>query len=61
ESTFETAQPTFLGDYTWLTVLNGKAYGAWTAALPTEETEPHPGRPPRPLTIVRVGTADFSR
>lgn len=61
ESTFESAQPTFLGDYTWLTVLNGKAYGAWTEALPTETAEPHPGRPPRPLTIVRVGTADFSR
>ena len=60
ENTFETSQPTFLGDYTWLTALNGKAYGAWTEALPTEETEPHPGRPPRPLTVVRIGTADFS-
>ena len=27
ESTFESAQPTFLGDYTWLTVLNGKVDG----------------------------------
>lgn len=58
ENSFESTQPTFLGDYTWLTVLNGKAYGAWTEAVPGE-VETQPGRPPRPATIVRVGTADF--
>ncbi|HKW17190.1 MAG TPA: sialidase family protein [Terriglobales bacterium] len=59
ENEFESPQPAFLGDYTWLTVLNGKAYGAWTEAVPSE-SEPQPGRPPRPATVVRVGTADFS-
>lgn len=59
QNTFETSQPTFLGDYTWLTVLNGRAYGAWTEALPTT-TEAPPGHQPRPETVVRVGTADFS-
>lgn len=58
ENGFESTQPTFLGDYTWLTVLNGKAYGAWTEAVPGE-TEPQPGHAARPFTVVRVGTADF--
>lgn len=58
ENTFESAQPAFLGDYTWLTVFNGKAYGAWTEAVPGE-TESQPGRPPRPATVVKVGFADF--
>jgi len=60
EKTFESSQPTFLGDYTWLTVLNGKAYGAWTEAVPGE-AEPQPGHPSRPFTVVRVGSADFGK
>jgi hypothetical protein len=59
ESAFESPQPAFLGDYTWLTALNGKVYGAWTETVPTE-TEPQPGHPPGPATVVRVGFADFS-
>ena len=58
ESTFESPQPAFLGDYTWLTVFDGKAYGAWTEALPSE-IESQPGHPPRVATVVRVGTAKF--
>ena len=53
----------FLGDYTWLTAYNGKVYGAWTETLPTPaEASPAspPARPPRSMTVVRVGFADFS-
>ena len=60
ENSFESAQPAFLGDYTWLTVLNNKAYGTWTEAVPAE-TEIQPGPPARPQTVVRVGMADFSK
>ena len=61
ESAFE-SQNAFLGDYTWLAAYNGKVYGAWTEALPvsTEAPSPQPGRPPRAMTVVRVGFADFS-
>jgi len=41
-------------------VLNGKAYGAWTEAVPGE-AEPQPGHPSRPFTVVRVGSADFGK
>jgi hypothetical protein len=58
ETSFESHEPAFLGDYTWLTVYNGKAHGAWTEALPAETAQP--GRAPRPETVVRVGYADFS-
>ncbi|PYT88042.1 MAG: hypothetical protein DMG36_24585, partial [Acidobacteria bacterium] len=56
------SQNAFLGDYTWLAAYNGKVYGAWTEALPvsTEAPSPQPGRPPRAMTVVRVGFADFS-
>ncbi len=61
ESAFE-SQNAFLGDYTWLAAYNGKVYGAWTEALPvsTEAPSPQPGHPPRAMTVVRVGFADFS-
>lgn len=51
ESTFESAQPTFLGDYAWLTLRNGKVYGVRTEALPAV-AETHSGRLPRPETVV---------
>ena len=60
EEPFQTQQPAFLGDYTWLAAYDHKVYGTWTEAMPPTETEPKDGRPPRPLTIVRVGLADFS-
>jgi len=59
ENLFESQQPAFLGDYTWLTAYNDKVYGAWTEAVPAPETEPKPGRWPRSATVVRVGFADF--
>ena len=37
ESPFESEQPAFLGDYTWLTAYNRKVFGAWTEALPTAD------------------------
>jgi len=60
ENPFESQQPAFLGDYTWLTAYDRKVYGVWTEALPVVETEPKTGRWPRPATVVRVGFADFS-
>jgi hypothetical protein len=59
ETPFESQQPAFLGDYTWLTVLNGKAYGAWTEAA-SAETSPEAGRSSRQDTVIKVGFADFS-
>jgi hypothetical protein len=59
DTPFESAQPAFLGDYTWLAVYNGKVYGTWTEAVPAPETQPGERRP-RSDTIVRVGFADFS-
>ena len=63
DSPFE-SQNAFLGDYTWLTAYNGKVYGAWAESVPataeSSATSPQPGRPPRAMTVVRVGFADFS-
>jgi hypothetical protein len=59
ETPFESKQPAFLGDYTWLTVLNGKAYGAWTESTSTE-TPSEAGRSPRADTVIKVGFANFS-
>lgn len=61
ETPFESQQPAFLGDYTWLTAYGHKVYGAWTEAVPAVDTEPKTGRPPRSATVVRVGFADFSQ
>jgi hypothetical protein len=60
ENSFETQQPAFLGDYTWLTAYNGKVFGIWTEVQPIPETEPKTGPSSRPATVVRVGLADFS-
>jgi hypothetical protein len=60
ENPFESQQPAFLGDYTWLTAYDRKVYGAWTEALPGAETPEIAGRRPGPGTSVRVGFADFS-
>lgn len=59
ETPFESRLPAFLGDYTWLTVLNRKAYGTWTEAT-AEDVTAQPGRPPRPGTVIKVGFADFA-
>jgi hypothetical protein len=59
ETPFESKQPAFLGDYTWLAAYGRKVYGIWTEAA----SDPQPGkdgRGPRSITTVRVGTADFS-
>lgn len=47
ENPFESQQPAFLGDYTWLTAYDRKVYGAWTEALPGAETPQKAGRRPR--------------
>lgn len=61
ESPFE-SQYAFLGDYTWLAAYGRKVYGVWTEAvpLPADSPPPLPGRPPRSMSVVRVGFADFS-
>lgn len=59
ETPFESRVPAFLGDYTWLTVLNGKVYGTWTEAT-SEDLTAQPGRPSRSGTVIKVGFADFS-
>jgi hypothetical protein len=59
EVPFDSQQPAFLGDYSWLTVLNGKAYGAWTESASADATS-EPGPQPRPETVIRIGVADFS-
>ena len=57
---FESKQPAFLGDYTWLTAHGRKVYGIWTEVSPAPERLEKDGRAPRPITAVRVGIADFS-
>jgi hypothetical protein len=59
ERPFESTQPAFLGDYTWLTAYKGKVYGIWTETASDPEPEKD-GHGPRSITTVRVGTADFS-
>ena len=49
-------QNVFLGDYTWLTAYDNKVYGAWTEAA----ADSGAARGARPLTVVRIGTADFT-
>lgn len=59
EAPFE-GRNAFLGDYTWLTAYDGRVYGIWAETRPVEEASV-PGRqgPPRPGTVIRIGTADF--
>lgn len=65
DNAFQAQQNTFLGDYTWLTALDNRVYGAWTeAASPVASgTQPNAGaragRTPS-ATLIRVGRADFS-
>ena len=51
----------FLGDYTWLTATGDRVYGVWTEAAPESITTSAPQGSHRPATVVRVGTADFSK
>ena len=60
ESPFETQQPAFLGDYSWLSAYDHKVYGAWTEALAAAETPKKPDAGPGQGTSVHVGFADFS-
>ncbi|MGH9529093.1 MAG: sialidase family protein, partial [Terriglobales bacterium] len=60
DTPFESHQPAFLGDYTWLAAYNGKVYGAWTEVPPVSETAQQSEGRSRPHTEVRVGFGDFS-
>jgi hypothetical protein len=55
----------FLGDYEWLTAYGGRVFGVWAEAarddLPAAPARPPSNQPRRTRTIVRVGTADFTR
>jgi Neuraminidase (sialidase) len=57
------SQGAFLGDYTWMTAVGNRVYGAWTETAPEKNV---PGaatdqrRRATPSTIIRVGVADFS-
>jgi hypothetical protein len=56
------AQIAFLGDYTWLTAYDNRVYGVWTeAAAEAEKSSSDDSRKSGSPTVVRVGTADFSR
>ena len=51
------------GDYIWLTAYNDHVYGAWTepaSAIPTQPAANGRGAAAGP-TIIRVGSADFSK
>jgi hypothetical protein len=52
----------FLGDYTWLTAYGGRVYGVWAETAPPSDTTAgdRGTRALRALTIMKVGTADFS-
>jgi hypothetical protein len=54
----------FLGDYTWLAAYNNRVYGAWTEARPDVAPQmpsaAASGEGPQVVTVIRVGTADFS-
>jgi hypothetical protein len=63
EAPFE-GQNLFLGDYTWLAAYDDKVYGVWTEGAPPAAdaaATPAGGRGARQPTLVRVGTADFSK
>lgn len=51
----------FLGDYIGVAALHNKVYGAWAEIAPpgTPKEEDAPGTERRPLTVVKVGVADF--
>ena len=53
----------FLGDYIGVAALNNKVYGAWAEiappGTPREGKEDAPGTERRPMTVVKVGVADF--
>ena len=51
----------FLGDYTWLTARGDRVYGVWTEAALESTAASAPQRSHRPASVVRAGTADFSR
>ena len=61
-----TGENAFLGDYEWCAAYGGRVFGIWAEAAP-EGYVVTPGRGaaasprPRTPTIVRVGTADFTR
>lgn len=57
DTTFQSARA-FLGDYTWLTAFDHRVYGAWTE--PARDSTPPASARRGELTIVDVGTADFS-
>jgi Neuraminidase (sialidase) len=61
----------FFGDYTALAAYGGRVYGVWTEKpvappepAPDAKTKPEEGKEPKPQprgTVVKVGTADFSK
>jgi hypothetical protein len=62
DAPFESAGPAFLGDYTWLTAYDGRVYGIWAEAVTPEPASDATGQQRGGIpTIVRVGTADFSK
>ena len=54
-------QQLFLGDYTWLTAYDNRVYGVWTESAEGNPVESNSRKQGRPFTVVRVGTAGFSR
>ncbi|MGA8029448.1 MAG: sialidase family protein [Bryobacteraceae bacterium] len=55
----------FLGDYTWMTAYNNHVYGAWTETERSERSNTGAANgashSASPKTIIRFGSADFSR
>ncbi len=50
----------FLGDYTGLTALDGRVYGAWTETAVVPRQPVSRMRPTgKPLTVIKIGIADF--
>ena len=54
ENSFEPGDA-FLGDYTGISAMNGRVYGAWTETAP----RPRSGAAAKPSTVVKIGIADF--
>ncbi len=55
------SQSAFLGDYTWLAAYKNRVYGVWTETASSEAaSSSNKPRASGALTVVRVGTADFS-